>query len=200
LKSGKLTPAEVRGVLHDEDLEFPRGALRMRFSDNHDKCAWDRPALPRYGPQAVGLAAVMTYVLPGVPLIYNGQEAGNTRNLSLFEKMEIDWAAPDHGLRKLYSDLGRVRRENAALRRGALRLDEVFESQGVLTVIRAATGPAGGESSSVVALLNLKSGAVSIDLTACEAARGATALLTNGGRKADRVELPAFGWWIGEGR
>jgi len=32
-------------------LQFPRGALRMRFNTNHDKNAWDAPAVVKFGPR-----------------------------------------------------------------------------------------------------------------------------------------------------
>ncbi len=33
--------------------------------------------------------------LPGVPLLYNGQEIGNAKTLKLFEKIPIDWRDGD---------------------------------------------------------------------------------------------------------
>lgn len=136
LPKGGLRVGMLRDLLQDEDLDFPRGSLRLRFSDNHDKCAWDEPAMVRYGPDAAKAAAVITFTIPGVPLIYNGQEVGETRQLSLFEKMPIDWRRDEHGMRDFYTLLGRLRRESAALRRGTMRFRESADAATADTVLR----------------------------------------------------------------
>jgi 1,4-alpha-glucan branching enzyme len=57
--------------------------------------------------------------MPGVPLIYNGEEVANDRKLSLFEKVDIDWHRPG-AMRALYSSLARLRRDHKALIRGEM--------------------------------------------------------------------------------
>ncbi len=42
-------------------------------------------------PERGWALAVLTFTLPGMPLIYNGQEAGLSRRLAFFEKDLIDW-------------------------------------------------------------------------------------------------------------
>jgi glycosidase len=61
--------------------------------------------------------AVLAFTLPGIPLLYNGEEVGNDRPLSLFEKVEIDWKKNPE-FRDLYRKLGALRAEHVALRRG----------------------------------------------------------------------------------
>lgn len=189
LTSGTLTPGDFRNLLRDEDYEFPRGSLRMRFSDNHDKCAWETPALPRYGP-AVKAAALLTFALPGVPLIYNGQEVGNTQKLSLFEKMPIDWQGDRHGLRALYTDLCRVRRENVALRRGECALLNIHDHLGILTVIRQHA------DQRVVAFINLRPQPVQCFFF--DELRSARQLLADGANQTGAtLSLAPFGFWVG---
>lgn len=120
--AGRFGVGDMRDILHDESLLFPRGSLRMRFSTNHDKNAWDAPAMTRYGPALASTAAALTYALPGVPLIYNGQEVGNLRALSLFDRVAIDWSSEDYGLRRLYAELAALRRGRVSLRRGDWQL------------------------------------------------------------------------------
>ncbi|MBN2446981.1 MAG: DUF3459 domain-containing protein [Phycisphaerae bacterium] len=117
LPAGKLKPVHIQRRLAEETLDYPRGSLRMRFSSNHDKNAWTGPARVRFGAAAPA-AAVLAFTLPGVPLIYNGQEVGNDKKLDLFEKLPIDWTREDLGLRQLYTDLTRLRRAYPALRHG----------------------------------------------------------------------------------
>jgi len=48
-----------------------------------------------------------------MPLIYNGQEAGNDRRLEFFEKDPIEWQ--DHPIGDLYKKLFVLMKENSAL-------------------------------------------------------------------------------------
>jgi hypothetical protein len=64
---------------HNEK-EYPLDALRMMFVSNHDKNSWEGTEFEQFGD---GLEAtiVLSVVSEGMPLLYNGQEAGNTRRL-----------------------------------------------------------------------------------------------------------------------
>ena len=65
-------------------------------------------------------AGALIFTFPGVPLVYNGDEVGNDRQLNLMDKVDIDW---EHGseFRNFYARLAHVRREHAALREGDYR-------------------------------------------------------------------------------
>ena len=66
-------------VLHQalsRDLErFPDYAYRLRFITNHDENSWAGTIAERLG-EAHEAMAVFMYTIPGMPLLYNGQEAG----------------------------------------------------------------------------------------------------------------------------
>ena len=57
----------------------------MNFTSNHDENTWAGTVFDRYGDGAKTFAA-LTYFLPGIPLIYNGQEYGLNKRLEFFEK------------------------------------------------------------------------------------------------------------------
>ncbi|MCZ7557275.1 MAG: alpha-amylase family glycosyl hydrolase [Bacteroidia bacterium] len=120
LLNGDLNPEDVHFSLRAETWRYPKGALRLRFSSNHDKDMYDAPAAQWFGPAAARAAAVITTLLPGVPLLYNGQETGNLSSLDLFERVLIDWSKDEHGFRDLYRSLYSIRREHDAARRGEL--------------------------------------------------------------------------------
>lgn len=120
IRSG--SPAfSVTDVLRTESLRYPKGSLRMRFVENHDKPR----ATTVFGYAGSKAAAVIAWTVPGVPLIYNGQEVGDTTRLSLFEKDTIRWNnsfASD--FRSFYEELDDLRRRHAALREGDFQILE----------------------------------------------------------------------------
>ncbi len=112
------TPVRVfDDIVTTESYQFPKGSLRMRFNSNHDKNAWDSPAVLKFTPQGAKVTALLTFTYPGVPLVYNGEEAGSDKKLSLFEKVDIDWTK-NYGFRAFYRALTRLRSAHPALRRG----------------------------------------------------------------------------------
>ena len=84
---------------------YPRGAMRMTHVTNHDQNSWDGTEFERFGP-ALEAAMVLSFVGEGVPLIYNGQEAGNEKRLEFFERDPIVWREhPNGALYKRLIDL-----------------------------------------------------------------------------------------------
>ena len=80
----------MRGYYTGQNVTWPSGAYRMVYTDNHDQNSWDGVAAEIYGP-AYETAIALSFVGPGIPLIYNGQEADLNRQLEFFEKDEIEW-------------------------------------------------------------------------------------------------------------
>jgi glycosidase len=114
------TPASVfDSELNFEETSYPRNALRMRFSSNHDENAWDASDVEKFGGDGAKLAAVLVNTIPGIPLLYNGQEVGNKRKLGLFEKISIDWKGGDE-FRTLYARLFELRRDQPAFFAGEM--------------------------------------------------------------------------------
>jgi glycosidase len=89
----------------------------MRFNTNHDKNAWDEPAVARYGPDGLRLTTALVHTLPGLPLIYTGEEVANDRKLDLFEKVGVDWSRP-RDMEKLLTLFGTLRKSHPSIARG----------------------------------------------------------------------------------
>ncbi len=131
-----LIPATIFDeILKTESHQYPQNSLRMRFNTNHDKNAWDAPAVEKFTPQGAKATAVLAFTYPGVPLIYNGEEVGNEKKLSLFEKVNIDWSKGED-FRALYKSLGLLRREHPALRQGAYTFIQNSDNERVFSFIR----------------------------------------------------------------
>jgi glucoamylase len=118
---GRAPASQLRDEWNKELREWPKGALHMRFSDNHD----ERRAIARFGEPAALAASAFVFALDGVPMIYNGMEVGDTTESgapALFEKLPIFWAFEERRpeFRKFYKDVMALRRSSKALRRGSL--------------------------------------------------------------------------------
>jgi glycosidase len=109
----------------------------MRFTTNHDKNAWDSPAVLKFGTDGLRLATVLVNTLPGVPMIYTGEEVANDRKLSLFEKVGVDWTRPRE-MGDLWKSLIAVRRSHLALSRGDMLRVPSMPEEDIFSFFRAA--------------------------------------------------------------
>ncbi|MBF7073309.1 alpha-amylase [Glaciecola sp. MH2013] len=91
---------------------WPKQAMRMTFISNHDENAWEGTPDEKFG-DAQQACIVLSCLGEGMPLIHNGQEAGETKRLAFFEKDPIDWQA--HEIGDLYTKLLRLRKRYTAL-------------------------------------------------------------------------------------
>ena len=82
------------------DLDSVPASGRLRFTTNHDETAWDAPPVKRFKTSSGARAAfVAMALLPGRPLLYNGQEVGSPQQLGLFQKEAVAWDQPDAATR-----------------------------------------------------------------------------------------------------
>jgi len=137
LVKGIRPVALIDQILKTERLQFPTGSLRMRFTTNHDKNAWDAPAVLKFGEDGLKLATVLVNTLPGVPMIYTGEEVANNKKLSLFEKVDVDWSRP-RTFEQLWRTLFHVRKEHKALSRGEMIRVQTSRDEHVYAFFRSA--------------------------------------------------------------
>ena len=110
----KILTGGLVGNLHDKITNtfggtvygFPDNAYPLRFLENHDE---DRFIAGHTVPETKVMAALL-FTIPGMPLLYAGQEVGETSQRGL-----INWSDPN-GLRPFYQKLISIRKTYAALR------------------------------------------------------------------------------------
>ena len=139
--AGRKPASEVRAVWERADARYPRGALRLRFSDNHDQF---RTTGLAGLPAAMAASAVM-FTLDGVPLLYNGMEVGDTVESlapALFEHAPIQWEVAERRpqVAAFYQQLAALRRAHPAFTRGEVRWLGNSEEQRVLSFGRKTPG------------------------------------------------------------
>ncbi|MFN3861968.1 MAG: alpha-amylase family glycosyl hydrolase [Roseateles sp.] len=112
---GEGGAALLRDWLARQPAGYPAHAYRMRFTSNHDFNSWHGTDAELYG-DAYQAFAVLTFTLPGMPLIYNGQEARLAKRLAFFEKDPIDWKS--YELSDFYAGLIALKHRHPALAAG----------------------------------------------------------------------------------
>lgn len=111
---GKEPVDSLRQSLTRMQTRFVEAAIPMFFTSNHDENSWNGTEFERMGNAAEAFA-VLSYTLPGMPLIYNGQEVGFNRRLSFFEKDSIDWNF-DAPQMAFYTKLNALKKSHPALK------------------------------------------------------------------------------------
>jgi cyclomaltodextrinase / maltogenic alpha-amylase / neopullulanase len=104
------------GYIKSEYSDYPRGSLHFRFNKAYEKTETAQ-TYEKLNPQEAKIIAVLKFMIPGIPFIYSGEEVGNDRYPSLFEKVEIDWS-DGKKITELYEQLARLRCDHPALRNG----------------------------------------------------------------------------------
>jgi glycosidase len=173
----------VRGELKEMQAT-PPGGMRMRFTTNHDKTAWDDPPVAIFGRGAGARAAfVAAALLPGRPLLYNGQEVESPQKLGLFEREAIVWKQPGaDSARAFYARVLELARTEPAFRSGALAAVDTDRPTDVIAYSRG----------NLLILVNARARPTRVTPKGVEPA-GATDLLSHRAVKGTTIELPPYG-------
>jgi glycosidase len=115
IAAGKADATSLYSYYAWNEKFYPKDAYRLLYVTNHDKNAWEGTEFETFGP-ALDAAIVFSVVSDGIPMIYNGQEAGNERRLKFFERDPIVWKAAPH--EALYTRLFALKTANTALWNG----------------------------------------------------------------------------------
>jgi glycosidase len=118
---GRKPATAFRETWESDAAKYPRGAIRMRFSDNHD----ERRAVARFGEGGALAASALMFTLDGVPMLYNGMEVGDTTESgdpALFYKLPIFWPIVKRRpeFPRFYKQFITLRKAHTALTRGTV--------------------------------------------------------------------------------
>ena len=173
----------VEGELPDMNA-MPPGGMRMRFSTNHDKTAWEDPPLKVFRGSAGARAAfVAAALLPGRPLLYNGQEIESPQKLGLFERQPIEWKrAGADSARAFYAAVLNLVRTEPALIESDFSPVKTSASKDVIAYARG----------DLIVLVNARRRAVKVAVPDFKVG-GSRDLLSNEVQESDTLALPAYG-------
>jgi glycosidase len=180
---GGPAAAFVAGELK-ELAAMPRGGLRLRFTTNHDETAWDAPPVTLFGGAAGARAAfVAMALLPGTPLLYNGQEVESPQRLGLFVKEPVQWQQPGAAeARAFYRRVIELSRTHPAFTGTALQAVDTDAGDDVIAYRR----------DRALVLVNPRPRPVRVQVSGL-ALDGVRELLSGTTHRGDAVDLPAHG-------
>jgi glycosidase len=113
--------SDFAGYMGQQALNYPTNTYPMLFVTNHDENSWTGSLKENFGSGAKTLA-VLTFTVPGIPLIFNGQEVDSNKRLAFFEKDQIDWMFTSTRSKTAvahYTKLVALKTKNQALWNGA---------------------------------------------------------------------------------
>lgn len=161
IAKGEKNCSVIDSVVCAERDSFATDTYFMNHITNHDRNTWDGTEFERLG-DGVKAFAVLSYVVPGMPLIYTGQEVGYNHRFEFFKK---DTPAPfvKNEWYEFYKSLDSLKHSNKALRAGVEGGKwETFESDAPEQVLVCGRVL---DSDEVIYIGNLSSNAASFTLT-----------------------------------
>jgi len=163
---------------------MPPGGMRLRFTTNHDETAWDKPPVARFASPAGARAAfVAMALLPGRPLIYDGQEVESPQKLPLFEHDPIVWDQPNASVAlAFYKRIEQLIRSDSAFTSGNFLAVETSEPRDIIAYRRG----------DAIVLVNARPREVTFTVTGV-GVDGLRDQLTRRIQRGASVTLPAFG-------
>ena len=145
---------DLRNAMHAERQRYPREAMRLSFTSNHDENSWSGSEQSRFG-RALEVMTAMTFLMPStMPLIYTGQEVGYDHSFAFFDRDPIPEELYKEGYAtELYRRLADLKHSQRALDSGQ-RGGDVIEIENnakdcMMTFVREVA------DSRVVAIVNL---------------------------------------------
>jgi len=196
---GKDSVNKIARQVVKMDSVMPKNAFQMNFITNHDENSWNGTAQEKFGA-GENAFAVLTYTLPGMPLIYSGQEAGLNHRLKFFTKDTINWALADFS--PFYKTMNALKHGNEALWNapygGTFEQIKNTEPSKVLSFIREK-----GDSR-VVVIANLSNEKVTVNLKGSKADGDYKDVFTNTKftlfSSNLNLTLQPWGYWVMEKR
>lgn len=106
--------ADIPALISKQHKEYPAGSIHMNMVTNHDLNSWEGTEFERYG-EGLGCFIVLSYTLPGMPMLYTGQEVGFNH---AFEFFETDPVQPEYNANQFtsfYEMLNALKHNHSAL-------------------------------------------------------------------------------------
>jgi glycosidase len=137
-----LPASSLRALWQKMRDERPRGARFIRYTENHDIVNDLLRAEVVLGERGAAAMTAIHFTLDGVPLLYNGQEIGDTSLQSIYARWPVKWEAACLPKAKakfaFHQTLCQLRRNEPALTDGEVIWLDNDQPDAVLSFLRRA--------------------------------------------------------------
>jgi glycosidase len=116
IASGKMNTDDLNLYFKKQGSIYNPSVYRMNFTSNHDENSWNGTEFERLGNAAEAFA-LLTFTVPGMPLIYSGQESGLNKRLRFFDKDTISWTF--NKWTEMYSKFIKLKKEHSVFWNGS---------------------------------------------------------------------------------
>ncbi|MHC1774501.1 MAG: alpha-amylase family glycosyl hydrolase [Lentimicrobium sp.] len=191
---GEMNANNIEKYLKKNDSLYPADAYRMNFITNHDENSWNGTEFERLG-DGVEAFFILAATVPGMPLVYTGQESALQKRLLFFEKDPVEWG--NYKMTGFYKTILDLKKANPALYNGSAggkwtRIKTNADDQ-IFAIIREK------DNNRVFSVINLSAKPVSVKLQGNEITGKYKDLYS--GKKATLkvdtiIELPAWGYRV----
>ena len=163
---GTKNAVDLTNFFKAEATILPGDGFRLNFTTNHDKNSWEGTTNELLDG-ATPAFTVLTFTCPGMPLVYNGQEAGLDKRLAFFEHDPITWHDNDP-MAGLIRRLAKLKRDNRALWAGLTPVPMRFITNDANPNVLTFTRQIGGDQVLVVLNLSKKPATVAVPAQAAK--------------------------------
>ncbi len=108
---------DIDSLLAEQAATYPKDTYLMNMVTNHDLNSWEGTEFERLG-KLTNAFAVLSYTLPGMPLIYTGQETGMNRAFEFFKKDTPPAWEPRNEYFDFYQKLNNLKHTQKAIAAG----------------------------------------------------------------------------------
>lgn len=108
-------------TVHEAEYNnIPEGAVKLRYTTNHDESAWEATPIEVFGGVTPALSAsAISIFTSAAPLLYSSQEVGQEEKLPFFTRDPINWSSNQEMI-SAYQKLFSIYNSSHAFTRGEL--------------------------------------------------------------------------------
>lgn len=110
----EMNAQDIPALIEKQKTQYPQGSRHMNMITNHDLNSWEGTEFERYG-EGTGAFAVLSYTLPGVPMMYTGQEVGFNHAFEFFEQDSVMPDYAENEFTAFYKSLNSLKHSNKAM-------------------------------------------------------------------------------------
>ena len=159
---GTKNAVDLTNYFKAEATILPNDGFRLNYTTNHDKNSWEGTTTELLDG-ATQAFTVLTFTCPGMPLVYDGQEAGLDKRLAFFDHDPITWHDNDP-MAGLIRRLAELKRDNRALWDGLKPVPMQFTANDANPNVLTFNRQSGDDR--VLVILNLSKNAATVAMPA----------------------------------